>query len=132
MREMGSINSGNTIPNKDKTKIATKSTYLKRWIKSCGRLIWERIPEKRNRSKKSIIAPRGQMNPQKNLPRNSVATINTSVNSAMGMITVRDASMVTRPESGFKRRKNSLSNEYALGFLLIKKNKPRKKNKKEI
>jgi hypothetical protein len=88
--------------------------------------------EKRNRSKKSIIAPSGHIKPQKKRPKRTVAIVKIRVNITRGIIIDLDASIVIKPVNGLKRRKNSLSKEYACGFVFKKKNVPTKSVTKNI
>jgi len=96
----GSIIRGKRDPNRERTIRAVMITYLMR-LKYLGTLRpAERILAKRKRSRKSIIAPKGQKKPQKNRPKTTVKTIILTAVMASGRKNEREAIVTKNPVKG--------------------------------
>jgi hypothetical protein len=68
-----------------------------------------------NLSEKSIRLPRGQKNPQNNLPKIAVIDTTTSTIIEYSIIILRDAMKESNPGNGLMRRNHLPSIRYAVG-----------------
>jgi hypothetical protein len=79
---------------------------------------------------KSTIAPKGQKNPQKTLPKTAVIAVMISTTIAKPGTIEREAMTVRNPFKGFMRRSHLVSMLYASGKLRATKKEIKKIRKK--